>query len=181
MTKKFAFASPLAEAQAKLAGARNAARAAKIASNQATADRRSVDSAYEQWAEQWPGIARLPDRPTYEGAGGLAVHADGSPYLTEDGHQANRPDIYCSPPPTDETLEGLQSEVDKTERKEKTAHKAEIKARGEWEPPTDTGWVVKKPKRIAGVQYAIGDAIDPKTVEPRRWEQFKSVGLVGHG
>jgi len=179
MTTKYA--SPLAESQAKLAAARSAATQARIALNVTTADRRVAADATSQWAEQWPNIARLPDRPTYEGAGGLAVHADGSPYLTEDGHQANRPDIYCSPPPTDETLEGLQSEVDKTERKEKTAHKAEIKARAEWTPPENTGWVVKKPKRIAGVQYAIGDAIDPKTVEPRRWEQFKSAGLVGHG
>jgi len=179
MTTKYA--SPLAESQAKLAFARNAATQAKIALNTITADRLSADSAYKHWSEQWPGIARLPDRPTYEGANGLAVHADGEPFLTEDGHQANRPDIYCSPPPSDERLEKLQSEVDKTERKEKTAHKAEIKARAEWTPPENAGWVVKKPKRIAGVQYAIGDQIDPRTVEPRRWERFKSAGLVGHG
>jgi len=179
MTTKYA--SPLAESQAKLTLARNAATAARIALNQTTADRRGANSSAEQWAEQWPGIARLPDRPTYQDAGGLAVHANGEPYLTEDGHQANRPDIYCSPPPTDETLAALAEAVTKAERKEKTAHKAEIKARAEWTPPENTGWVVKKPKRIAGVQYAIGDAIDPTTFEPRRWEQFKSAGLVGHG
>jgi len=179
MTTKYA--SPLAEAQAKLAAARNAARAAKIALNQTAADRLSAESAHKHWREQWPNIDKREGRPTYLGPEGLAVHADGSPSMTEDGHQANRPDIYCRPPPSDETLERLQAEVVKTERREKAAHKAEIKARQEWTPPENTGWVVKKPKRIAGIQYAIGDAIDPKTVEPRRWEQFKSAGLVGHG
>ena len=179
MTTKYA--SPLAESQAKLAAARNTASQARIALNQTTADRLSAESSLAQWAEQWPGIARLVDRPTYLGPGGLAVHADGSPYLTEDGHQANRPDIYCSPPPSDETLERLRSEVDKTERKEKTAQKAEIKARAEWTPPENTGWVVLKLRRIGGVQYAIGDAFDPRSVEPRKLEQFKRVGLIGHG
>jgi len=179
MTTKYA--SPLAEAQAKLAAARNAATQAKIALNTITADRLSAESAYKHWAEQWPNIARLPDRPTYEGVDGLAVYVDGSPYLTEDGMQANRPDIYCSPPPSDERLEKLQSEADKTERRVQTVQKAEIKARAEWTPPENTGWVVLKPRRISGVQYAIGDAFDPTTVEPRKLEQFKSVGLVGHG
>jgi len=71
--------------------------------------------------------------------------------------------------------------VTKAERREKTAQKAEIKARGEWVPPTDSGWVVLKPKRIGGVQYAIVDSFDPRSVDPRKLEQFKSVGLVGHG
>jgi len=179
MTTKYT--SPLAESQAKLAVARSAATQAKIALNTITADRLSADSAYKHWAKQWPNIDKREDRPTYLGPEGLAVHADGSPYLTEDGHQANRPDIYCSPPPTDETLEGLQSEVDKTGRKVKTAATAERKAREEWTPPAETGWVVLKPRRIGGVQYAIGDAFDPRSVEPRKLEQFKSVGLVGHG
>ena len=179
MTTKYA--SPLAESQAKLAAARNAATAARIALNQITADRLSADSAYKHWAEQWPNIARLPDRPTYEGVDGLAVTVDGEPYLTEDGHQANRPDIYCSPPPSDETLERLQSEADKTERRVQSALKAENQARAEWTPPENTGWVVLKPRRIGGVQYAVGDAFDPTTVEPRKVEQFKRVGLIGHG
>ena len=41
------FASPLAEAQSKLAGARNAARAAKIALNLTTAARMDAESAYK--------------------------------------------------------------------------------------------------------------------------------------
>ena len=179
MTTKYA--SPLAESQAKLAAARSAATQARIALNQATADRRSVDSAYEQWASQWPNIDKLEGRPTFQGPDWLAVSVDGSPYLTESGLQANQPNIAKPPPPSDVTLERLQSEVDKTERRVQTTQKAELKARAEWTPPENTGWVVKKPKRIAGVVYAIGDAIDPQTVEPRRWEQFKSAGLVGHG
>jgi len=179
MTTKYA--SPLAESQAKLAVARNAATQAKIALNTITADRLSADSAYKHWAKQWPNIDRLSDRPTYKGADGLAVTVDGSPYMTESGLQANQPDLYCPPPPTDETLAALKARLTKAERKEKKALEAEVKARAEWTPPENTGWVVLKPKRIGGVQYAIGDAFDPRSVEPRKLEQFKSVGLVGHG
>lgn len=178
MTTKYA--SPLAEAQAKLAAARNVASQARIALNQTTADRLVADSSYEQWREQWPNIDKREDRPTYRGPDGLAVSVDGSPYLI-DGLQANRPDIYCPPPPSAELLAALKAEVTKTERREKTALKAENKARGEWVPPTDTGWVVLKPSRIAGIQYAIGDAFDPTTVEPRKVERFKRTGLIGHG
>jgi len=179
MTTKYA--SPLAESQAKLAAARSAAQAARITFNQLTADRRTADSAYEQWREQWPNIDKLEGRPTYQGPDGLAVKADGSPFMVDDGLQANSCDIYKPPPPTDQTLADLGARVTKAEKKEAASLKAELKARQEWTPPENTGWVVKKPKRIAGVQYAIGDAIDPTTVEPRRWEQFKSAGLVGHG
>ena len=106
----------------------------------------------------------------------------GAPYLMpESGLQANRPDIYCPPPPSAETLDRLEAEVVKAECREKTAQKAEIKARGEWVPPEKTGWVVFKPSRIAGIQYAVGDAFDPTTVEPRKVEQFKRTGLIGHG
>jgi len=175
------YASPLAEAQSKLAVARNAATQAKIRLNTITADRLTADSAVKHWSEQWPNIAQLPGRPAFEGPDGLAVHADGSPFMTDSGLQANAPDIYCSPPPTDETLAALEALVVKAERKEKTAHKAEIKARAEWTPPENTGWIVLKPRRIGGVLYAIGDAFDPRSVEPRKLEQFKSVGLVGHG
>ena len=179
MTTKYA--SPLAEAQAKLAGARNAATFARIALNRITADRRTADSAHQQWAEQWPELDKLEGRPTYQGPDGLAVTVDGSPFMVG-GFQANNCDIYKPPPPSDQTLADLGLRVTKAEKKEAAALKAENKARAEWEPPpTDTGWVVKKPKRIAGVQYAIGDSIDPKTLEPRRWEQLKSAGLVGHG
>jgi len=178
MTPKYA--SPLAEAQAKLAAARNAARAAKITFNQLTADRRTADSAHQQWAEQWPELDKLEGRPTYQGPDGLAVSVDGSPFMIGD-FQANNCDIYKPPPPTDETRADLGARVTKAEKQEKTAFKAELKARAEWEPPADTGWIVLKPRLIGGVRYAIGDAIDPKTVEPRRWEQFKSAGLVGHG
>ena len=179
MTTKYA--SPLAEAQAKLAVARKAATAAKIILDQTTADRLSAESAYKHWAEQWPNIDRLEDRPTYKGQNGLAVHPDGSPWLTEDGHQANQPDIYCSPPPNDETLAALAAQVTKTKQKEKTALKAENKARAEWVPPTESGWIVLKPKRIGGIQYAVGDPFDPRSVEPRKVEQWKRVGLIGHG
>ena len=179
MTTKYA--SPLAESQAKLAAARNAASQARIALNQTAAARLVADSAYEQWREQWPNIDKREGRPTYLGPEGLAVHSDGSPYLTESGLQANRPDVYCPPPPTDKTLAALAEVVTKAERKEATALKAEIKARAEHEPPTNTGWIVLKPKRIAGTVYAVGDSIDPTSVEPRKFEQFKSVGLVGHG
>jgi len=179
MTKKYA--SPLAEAQAKLAAARSAATAAKIALNVTTAARRVAESSYEQWADQWPNIDKLDGRPTYRGLDGSAVHRDGTPYMTDLNLQANQPDIYQPPPPTDKTLAALKEQVTKAERKEATALKAEVKARAEHEPPTDTGWVVLKPKRIGGTVYAVGDAIDPQTVEPRRWERFKSVGLVGHG
>jgi len=179
MTTKYA--SPLAEARAELITARSAALVARIASSQAVAARDRAEAVTEHWAEQFSGIARLPDRPTYEGPDGMAVSVDGSPFLNESGLQANRPDIYCPPPPSAETLDRLEAEVVKAERREKTALKAEIKARGEWVPPTDTGWVVLKPRRIAGIQYAIGDAFDPTTVEPRKVEQFKLVGLIGHG
>jgi len=178
MTTKYA--SPLAESQAKLSAARNAALEAKVKLNATTADRRTADSAHEQWAEQWPNLDQREGRPTYQGPDGLAVSVDGSPFMIG-GLQANNCDIYKPPPPSDKTLAGLAEQLSKAERKEAIALKAEIKARAEHEPPTDTGWVVKKPKRISGVQYAIGDAIDPKIVEPRRWEQFKSAGLVGHG
>jgi len=178
MTTKYA--SKLAEAQAKLAAARNAATQARIAVDRATAARLTAQGSYQQWAEQWPNIDKREGRPTYRGPDGLAVTVDGSPYLI-DGHQANRPDIYSPPPPSDETLAALESEVTKAERKEKAAQKAAIKARGEWVPPTETGWVVNKPGRIAGIQYAVGDSFDPTTVEPRKVEQFKRTGLIGHG
>jgi len=178
MTTKYA--SPLAAAQAKLAAVRAAASVARIALNQTTAARLVADSAYAQWREQWPNIDKREGRPTYRGPDGLAVSVDGSPYLI-DGHQANRPDIYSPPPPSAETLAALDAEVTKAERKEKAAQKAENKARGEWVPPTETGWVVFKPGRIAGIQYAVGDAFDPTTVEPRRVEQFKRTGVIGHG
>jgi len=178
MTTKYA--SPLAAAQAKLVTARSAALVARIALNQTAAARLVADSAYEQWREHWPNLDKRESRPTYLGPDGLAVNVDGSPYLNESGLQANRPDIYCPPPPSAETLDRLKAEVVKAERREKTALKAEIKARGEWVPPTDTGWVVLKPRRIAGIRYAIGDAFDPTTVEPRKVEQFKLVGLIGH-
>lgn len=178
MTTKYA--SPLAEAQAKLAAAHNVASQARIALNQTTADRLVADSSYEQWREQWPNIDKREGRPTYRGPDGLAVNVDGSPYLI-DGLQANRPDIYCPPPPSAELLAALEAEVTKTERREKTALKAENKARAEWVPPTDTGWVVCKPSRIAGIAYAIGDSFDPTTVEPRKVEQFKRTGLIRHG
>ncbi len=128
MTTKYA--SPLAAAQAKLAAVRSAASVARIALNQTTAARLVADSAYEQWAEQWPNIDEREGRPTYRGPDGLAVSVDGSPYLI-DGHQAARPDIYKPPPPSDETLAALETEVRKAERREKPAQKAEIKARGE--------------------------------------------------
>jgi len=179
MTTKYA--SPLAESQAKLGAARAAAQAARIALNQTTADRRTADSAHEQWREQWPNIDKLEGRPTFQGPDGLAVSVDGSPYLTESGLQANQPDIAKPPPPSDETLADLGARVTKAEKKEAAALKAENKARAEWTPPENTGWVVLKPRRIGGVQYAIGDAFDPRSVEPRKLEQFKSVGLVGHG
>jgi len=175
------YASPLAQAQSKLAAAHSAASQSWIALNQAAAARLVADSAYEQWREQWPNLDKREDRPTYLGADGLAVNVDGSPYLNESGLQANRPDIYCPPPPSDETLDRLKAQLTKTERKKKTAQKAEIKARGEWVPPTETGWIVLKPRLIAGIQYAVGDAFDPTTVEPRRLERFKRVGLIGHG
>ncbi len=178
MTTKYA--SPLAEAQAKLAAARNAATVARIVLNRITADRLTADSAHGQWREQWPNLDQLEGRPTFQGRDGLAVSVDGSPFMVG-GFQANNCDIYKPPPPSDETLDRLEAEVVKTEKKEAAALKAEIKARQEWTPPENTGWVVKKPKRISGVRYAIGDPIDPKTVEPRRWEQLKSAGLVGHG
>ena len=179
MTTKYA--SPLAESQAKLAAVRSAASVARNALNRTTAARLTADSAHKHWREQWPNIDKREGRPTYLGPDGLAVYADGEPYLNESGLQANRPDIYCPPPPSDETLAGLEEQVTKAERREKTAQKAEIKARQEWTPPENTGWVVLKPRRIGGVQYAIGDAFDPRSVEPRKLEQFKSVGLVGHG
>jgi len=174
------YASPLAESQAKLSVARSAATAAKIALNVTTADRRTADAAYAQWREQWPNIDALEGRPTYRGVDGLAVTVDGAPFMVG-GLQANTPDIYKPPPPSDSTLAGLAEQLTKAEKKEAAALKAEIKARSEHEPPTDTAWVVLKPKRIGGTVYAVGDAIDPKAVEPRRWERFKSVGLVGHG
>jgi len=174
------FASPLAKAQAKLAAARNAASQARIARDRATADRLTAAGSYEQWREQWPNIDKREGRPTYRGPQGHAVSVDGSPYLIE-GHQVNRPDIYSPPPPSAETLAALESEATKAERREKTAQKAEIKARAEWVPPTETGWVVFKPSRIAGIAYAVGDAFDPTTVEPRKVEQFKRTGLIGHG
>jgi len=174
------YASKLAEAQAKLVTARSAALVARIALNQTAAARLVADSAYEQWREHWPSLDTREGRPTYLGPDGLAVNVDGSPYLNESGLQANNCDIYKPPPPSDETLAALAEVVTKAERKEKTALKAEIKARGEWVPPTETGWVVLKPRRIAGIQYAIGDAFDPTTVEPRKVEQFKLVGLIGH-
>jgi len=178
MTTKYA--SPLAEAQAKLAGARNTATFARIALNRITADRLVADSAYEQWREHWPNLDKLEGRPTFQGRDGLAVSVDGTPFMVG-GFQANNCDIYKPPPPTDETLADLGARVTKAEKKEAAALKAELKARQEWTPPENTGWVVKKPKRIAGVRYAIGDPIDPTTVESRRWEQLKSAGLVGHG
>jgi len=178
MTTKYA--SPLAESQAKLGAARSAAQAARITFNQLTADRRTADSAYAQWREQWPNIDALEGRPTYRGLDGMAVSVDGAPFMI-DGLQANNADIYKPPPPTDKTLAALAEVVTKAEKKEAAALKAELKARQEWTPPENTAWVVKKPKRIAGIQYAIGDPIDPTTVEPRRWERFKSAGLVGHG
>ena len=152
------YSSPLAESQAKLAAARNAASQARIALNQTTADRLVAESA----AEQWPGIARLADRPTYEGPDGLAVSVDGEPFLI-DGLQANNADIYKPPPPSDETLAALKAQVTKAERKEKTALKAEVKARGEWVPPTDTGWMVLKPRRIAGSPMPL---VTPSTPPP---------------
>ncbi len=179
MTTKYA--SPLAEAQAKLAAVHSAASVARNALNQTTAARLTADSAYEQWREQWPNLDKREGRPTYRGPDGLAVYVDGEPYLNESGLQANRPDIYCPPPPSDETLAGLEEQVTKAERREKTAQKAEIKARQEWTPPENTGWVVLKRRRIAGIQYAVGDAFDPTTVEPRKVEQFKRTGLIGHG
>ncbi len=109
MTTKYA--SPLAESQAKLAAARNAASQARIAWNQTTADRLTADSAYQQWREQWPNIDQREGRPTYRGPDGLAVSVDGSPYLI-DGHQANRPDIYCPPPPSAETLADQSNRTD---------------------------------------------------------------------
>ena len=174
------YASPLAKAQAKLAAAQSVAGQARVALYQTTADRIGADSAYEQWREQWPNIDEREGRPTYRSPDGLAVTVDGSPYLIE-GLQANRPDCYCPPPPSDETLDRLKAEVVKAERREKTALKAEQKARAEWTPPENTGWVVLKPRRIAGIQYAVGDSFDPRSVEPRKVEQFKRVGLIGHG
>ena len=178
MTTKYA--SPLAAAQAKLAAARNVATQARIAFDQTTAARLVADSSYSQWAEQWPNIDKREGRPTWRGPDGGAVSEDGSPFLI-DGHQASRPDIYSPPPPSAETLAALKAELTKAERREKTAQKAEIKARAEWVPPTDTGWVVNKPGRIAGIQYAIGDSFDPTTVEPRKVERFKRTGLIRHG
>jgi len=174
------YASPLAKAQAKLAAARNAATQARIARDRAIADRLTAAGSYEQWREQWPNIDKREGRPTWRGPDGGAVSEDGLPFLI-DGHQASRPDIYSPPPPSAETLAALEAEATKAERRAKTAQKAEIKARGEWVPPTDTGWVVFKPSRIAGIQYAVGDAFDPTTVEPRKVEQFKRTGLIGHG
>jgi len=129
MTTKYA--SPLAESQAKLITARSAALVARIALNQTTAARDVADSAYEQWREQWPNLDEREGRPTYQGPDGLAVSVDGSPFMV-DGLQANNADIYKPPPPSDETLAALKAQVTKAERREKTALKAEIKARGEW-------------------------------------------------
>jgi len=98
------FASPLAKAQAKLAAVRSAASVARNALNQTAAARLTADSAHEQWRGQWPNIDKREGRPTYRGPDGLAVSVDGEPYLNESGLQANRPDIYCPPPPSDETL-----------------------------------------------------------------------------
>jgi len=178
MTTKYA--SPLAQAQAKTAAARSAATVARLALNMTSAARKVADNAAEQWAEQWPNIDELDGRPTFEGPDRMAVRVDGSPFLSG-GLQPNTCDIQHPPPPSDETLDRLKAEVVKAEKKEKTAQKAETKARGEHDPAEGTGWVVLKPKRIAGTGYAIGDAFDPATVEPRRLEQMKSVGLIGHG
>lgn len=175
MTTKYA--SPLAEAQAKLAAARNVASQARIALNQTTADRLVADSSYEQWREQWPNIDKREDRPTYRGPDGLAVSVDGSPYLI-DGHQANRPDIYQPPPPSDETLAALESEVTKAEHKVKTATKAENIARAAWTPPENTGWLVVKPMRCAGIVYSVGDAFDQTTVDHLKMAQLQRVGRI---
>jgi len=178
MTTKYA--SPLAKAQAKLAAARSALTVATASVNVATGHRLAADASEEHWAEQFPRVAKRPDRPTWRGPDGLAVNVDGTPYMIE-GRQANRPDIWREPPVLDETLDALAEVVTKAKKKEAAAQKAEIKARQEWVPPTETGWVVLKPKRIAGIQYAVGDAFDPTTVEPRRVERFKRTGLIGHG
>jgi len=178
MTTKYA--SPLAEAQSKLAAARSALTVATASLNMATAHRESADAAEKHWAAEWPNLAERPGRPTWQGSDGLAVNVDGSPHMIE-GHQASRPDIWREPPVLDEALDALAEAVAKAKKKEAAALKAEIKARGEWEPPTNSGWVVLKPKRIAGIAYAVGDPFDPTTVQPRRLEQLKSVGLVGHG
>ena len=175
MTTKYA--SPLAEAQAKLAAAGNVASQARIALNQTTADRLVADSSYEQWREQWPNIDKREGRPTFRGPDGLAVSVDGSPYLI-DGLQANRPDIYKPPPPSDETLAALEAKVDKAERKEKAAQKAEIKARAEWTPPENTGWLVVKPMRCAGIVYSVGDAFDQTTVNHLKMAQLQRVGRI---
>jgi len=175
MTTKYA--SPLAESQAKLAAARNAALQARIARDQAIADRLTAAGSYEQWRQQWPDIDGLPDRPTYRGPLGLAVTADGSPFLIED-HQANRADIQCPPPPTDETMAALESAATKAERREKAAQKVERKARAEWAQPTDTGWLVVKPMRCAGIVYSAGDAFDQTTVNHLKMAQLQRVGRI---
>jgi len=178
MTTKYA--SPLAQAQAKLKAAYNAATVARYALNSASAARKVADNATAQWVEEWPNVAELEGRPTFEGPDRMAVRADGSPYMSG-GLQPNNCDIQHPPPPSDETLDRLKAEVVKAEKKEKVARKAEIAARGEHTPASDTGWVVNKPGRIAGTFYAAGDSFDPTTVQSRRLEQMKSVGLVGHG
>jgi len=172
------YASPLAKAQAKLAEARRALTVANASLNVATGHRLAADASEEHWAQQFPGLARLPDRPTWRGRDGLAVNVDGTPYMIE-GHQATRADIWREPPVLDETLAALAEVVTKAKKKEAAALKAEAKAHQEW-VPTETGWIVLKPKRIAGVQYAIGDSFDPTTVEPRKVERFKRTGLIGH-
>jgi len=171
------FASPLAEAQSKLAAVRSTASTARIALNQATADRLVADSAYEQWREQWPNLDKREGRPTYQGREGLAVSVDGSPFMI-DGLQANGADIYKPPPPNDETLAALQAEVTKAERKEKTAQKAETIARAQWTPPENTGWLVVKPMRCAGIVYSVGDAFDQTTVNHLKMAQLQRVGRI---
>jgi len=175
MTTKYA--SPLAAAQAKLAAAHNAASQARIAFDQTTAARLTADSSYSQWAEQWPNIDKREGRPTWRGPDGSAVSEDGLPFLI-DGHQASRPDIYSPPPPSAETLAALETEVRKAERREKTAQKAEITARGEWVPPTETGWLVVKPMRCAGIVYSAGDAFDQTTVNHLKMAQLQRVGRI---
>jgi len=110
MTTKYA--SPLAAAQAKLAAARSALTVATASLNVATGQRLAADASEEHWAEQFPGLAKRPDRPTWQGRDGLAVNVDGSPYMIE-GHQANRPDLWREPPVLDEALDALAEVVTK--------------------------------------------------------------------
>ena len=180
MTTKYA--SRLAEALAKSALAVKAARNATNMLNKAQGELLAAQSREKKWAEDWPNLAERKDRPLWQSpTDGMCVSADGSEAWIQDGpnrRRLNRPDIYASPAPGKKLLAKLAAAAVDADHVVQETTEALAEAKAAHKPTTVKGHVVVRNRKIQGMEYAAGDAIDIGLLDWRKAKQLIDHGII---